>query len=89
LTIADIPDQKASHATVSKLIESLIEVEKNCLQLTLLSKEPYNGLAQRDIDRFYLNSDGAVRKKLAPCINLSLQQDRVRGKSWSLELAIV
>jgi len=29
--------QKASHATVSKLIESLIAVEKNCLQLTLLS----------------------------------------------------
>lgn len=64
VTIADIPAQKASHATVSKLIESLIEVEKELLAAhPAIKGVPYNGLAQRDIDRFYLNSDGAVRRE--------------------------
>jgi len=58
VTIADIPDQKASHATVSKLIESLIEVEKNCLQLTLLSKE-YQRVGTKRYRQVLLNSDGA------------------------------
>ena len=62
--IADIPDQKAPPATVSKLIESLIKVEKELLAAhPAIQGVPYNGLAQRDIDRFYLNSDGAVRRE--------------------------
>ena len=62
--IADIPDQKAPPAPVSKLIESLIEVEKELLAAhPAIKGVPYNGLAQRDIDRFYLNSDGAVRRE--------------------------
>ena len=64
VTIADIPDQKSPPATVSKLIESLIEVEKELLAAhPAIQGVPYNGLAQRDIDRFYLNSDGAVRRE--------------------------
>lgn len=55
---------ETSHANVSKLIESLISVEKELLLAhPAIKGVPYNGLAQRDIDRFYLNSDGAIRKE--------------------------
>ena len=60
--IADTSDEKAPQAPVSKLIDSLIAVEKELLEAhPAIAGVPYNGLAQRDIDRFYLNSDGVVR----------------------------
>jgi PmbA protein len=53
---------KAAQAPVSQLIESLIGAEKELLAVhPAIKGVPYNGLAQRDIDRFYLNSNGAIR----------------------------
>ncbi len=60
--IKDIPDETAPQAPVSELIEKLISVEKELLAVhPAIASVPYNGLSQRDINRFYLNSDAALR----------------------------
>lgn len=52
----------APQSPVSELITTLVEAEK---QLTdaheAIAGVPYNGLSQRDVDKFYLNSEGALR----------------------------
>jgi PmbA protein len=53
---------KAPQAPVSELIERLLVAEKELLAAhPAIKGVPYNSLAQRDIDRFYLNSEGALR----------------------------
>ncbi len=55
-------EEKTPQTPVSQLIDSLIAVEKELLSAhPAIKGVPYNGLAQKDIDRFYLNSDGARR----------------------------
>jgi len=62
--IANGSDGKAPQAPVSKLVERLIEVEKELLDAhPAIKGVPYNGLAQRDLDRFYLNSNDALRRE--------------------------
>jgi len=62
VAIANEICDRAPQAPVSKLIESLLEVEKELLEAhPAIKGVPYNGLAQRDIDRFYLNSNDAIR----------------------------
>ncbi|PSM49730.1 peptidase C69 [Chroococcidiopsis sp. CCALA 051] len=52
----------APQAPVAKLIETLISAEKELLAAhPAIAGVPYNGLSQRDLDRFYLNSEGATR----------------------------
>ncbi|MFP4222427.1 MAG: TldD/PmbA family protein [Phormidium sp.] len=47
---------------VTQLIERLVDLEKQLLDAhPAIASVPYNGLAQRDLDRFYLNSEGAQR----------------------------
>lgn len=54
--------EKLPQAEVSKLIKTLVDVEKELLAAhTAIAGVPYNGLTQRDSERFYLNSEGAVR----------------------------
>jgi PmbA protein len=54
--------EKTPQAAVSDLLERLIGAEKEVKQAhPAIASVPYNGLAQRDIDHFYLNSEGAVR----------------------------
>ncbi|MGB3496070.1 MAG: TldD/PmbA family protein [Elainellaceae cyanobacterium] len=53
---------RTPQAPVSKLIETLIDVERRLLDAhPAIAGVPYNGLSQRDIDKFYLNSEGALR----------------------------
>jgi PmbA protein len=60
--ISNTRHEKAPQAPVSELIEKLLVAEKELLSThPAITSVPYNGLAQRDIDRFYVNSDGAVR----------------------------
>ena len=62
IPIPNTHKEKALQAPVSELIEKLLVAEKELLAThPAITSVPYNGLAQRDIDRFYLNSDGAVR----------------------------
>lgn len=56
--------EQVPQAAVSELIKTLIEAEKNLLAAhPAIKGVPYNGLAQRDLDRFYLNSAGAQRRE--------------------------
>lgn len=59
---ADVKVENLAPAPVSDLIETLVGLEKQLLEAhPAIASVPYNGLAQRDIDRFYLNSEGALR----------------------------
>ncbi|PHK37182.1 peptidase C69, partial [Nostoc linckia z15] len=64
IPIPDKPENKTPQAPVAELIEKLLVAEKELLTAhPAIKGVPYNSLAQRDIDRFYLNSDGALRKE--------------------------
>ena len=61
---ADVSAKLATQAPVSDLLETLIATEKELLEAhPAIASVPYNGLAQSDIDRFYLNSKGALRSE--------------------------
>jgi PmbA protein len=52
----------APQAPVAELIETLICAEKELLAAhPAIAGVPYNGLSQKDLERFYLNSAGAAR----------------------------
>ncbi|BAY83564.1 peptidase U62 modulator of DNA gyrase [Calothrix parasitica NIES-267] len=54
--------EKIDQAPVTSLIDSLLDAEKEVLAShEAIKGVPYNSLSQRDVDRFYLNSDGAMR----------------------------
>ncbi|KKI99433.1 TldD/PmbA family protein [Prochlorothrix hollandica] len=60
--IATVLEPTVEPAAVSTLIERLIDAEKDLLSRhTAIASVPYNGLSQRDVERFYLNSAGAAR----------------------------
>ncbi len=65
--IADIParaSQTSPQTAIEKLVETLLGAEKDLLaKHSAIAGVPYNGLSQRDLNRFYLNSDGAMRNE--------------------------
>ena len=49
---------------VQDLIKTLVVAERDVLEaLAEIASVPYNGIAQRQVDRFYLNSAGAQRRE--------------------------
>ncbi|HTL87842.1 MAG TPA: TldD/PmbA family protein [Leptolyngbya sp.] len=59
---AEVKTEHLPQAPVSELLTTLVQAEKALLAAhPAIAGVPYNGLAQRDIDRFYLNSQGALR----------------------------
>ncbi|RMF23041.1 MAG: TldD/PmbA family protein [Cyanobacteria bacterium J083] len=65
--------KKVEPAPVNTLIEKLIEAEAKLLNAhDAIASVPYNGIAQRDFDRFYLNSDGALRYQAASVASIYL-----------------
>ncbi|MDX2241049.1 MAG: TldD/PmbA family protein [Leptolyngbyaceae cyanobacterium bins.302] len=62
--IATVSKEPADQAPVTDLLEKLIGVEKTLMAAhPAIVGVPYNGMAQRLSDRFYLNSEGAMRKE--------------------------
>jgi PmbA protein len=60
--ISEVKVESGEAATVPQLIESLINAERKLLDMhEAIESVPYNGLAQRSMSQFYLNSDGAIR----------------------------
>ncbi|WP_121970856.1 TldD/PmbA family protein [Leptolyngbya sp. BC1307] len=56
--------EKADPAPVPDLIKTLVGAEKEVLEAhEAIASVPYNGIAQREIERFYLNSEGAQRSE--------------------------
>lgn len=61
---ADVSVENLAPVPVNDLIEKLVDLEKQLLEShPAIASVPYNGMAQRDIDRFYLNSAGALRNE--------------------------
>lgn len=62
--IADSANAVQSPAEIATLIENLADAEKQLLEAhPAIAGVPYNGLSQRASERFYLNSEGAVRRE--------------------------
>jgi PmbA protein len=65
--IADISEREPQVAPTTKieqLVETLLGAEKELLAAhPAIAGVPYNGLSQRDMTRFYLNSAGAMRNE--------------------------
>ncbi len=65
--IAPLPPlayEQATPADVQTLIQTLVEAERQVLEAhEAIAAVPYNGIAQRLIERFYLNSEGALRQE--------------------------
>lgn len=60
--LPEVDSAPLPQAPVSQLIETLVSVEKQLLDShPAIVSVPYNGLSQRDIEQFYLNSDGSRR----------------------------
>lgn len=60
----EIDSELLPQSPASTLIEKLIDVEQELLNAhEAIASVPYNGLAEQDIKRFYLNSDGALREE--------------------------
>lgn len=60
--MAEVALETVPPVPVSDLIEKLVEAEQQLLDShPAIASVPYNGLAQRTIQRFYLNSAGALR----------------------------
>jgi PmbA protein len=61
-TVAKVKLAVAEPATVPELVASLITAEKELLAAhEAIESVPYNGLSQRQVEHFYLNSQGANR----------------------------
>lgn len=66
-------EEIAPQAPVPELVNTLIHAEKELLSAhPAIKGVPYNGLAQRDISRFYLNSEGAIRNEARSYASLYL-----------------
>lgn len=57
--------ERVAPAPVDQLIEKLVDAEKRLTDAhPAIAGVPYNGLSQRDVERFYLNSEGAKRHEV-------------------------
>jgi PmbA protein len=55
-------NEKAPQAPVSVLLDKLIAAEQELIAAhPAIASVPYNGIAQRDVDHFYMNSAGSLR----------------------------
>jgi len=71
--IAALPKQVYPPAPVPDLIEKLVTAEKALLDRhPAIVSVPYNGLSQREIASFYVNSDGAARSEQGSYASLYL-----------------
>jgi PmbA protein len=65
--------EKVAQATVSDLLEKLVAAETTLKDAhPAIASVPYNAIAQRDVDRFYLNSAGAMRTEAATTTSMYL-----------------
>lgn len=63
-TLDATPTEKVPPAEIATLIENLVKTEAQLMEAhAAIAGVPYNGLAQRDAQRFYLNSAGAMRQE--------------------------
>lgn len=82
---------KASLA--SELIDKLLKIEQDLLNShEAIASVPYNGLAEQEIERFYINSDGALREETRSFSSIYLyttteQEDRKPRSGGAYKIA--
>ncbi|NMF84340.1 TldD/PmbA family protein [Nodosilinea sp. P-1105] len=70
---AEVPVEQVPPVPVGDLVSTLVNLEKQLLDAhPAIASVPYNGLAQRDINRFYINSAGALRHEARSYASLYL-----------------
>ncbi|GBO53058.1 TldE/PmbA protein, part of proposed TldE/TldD proteolytic complex [Pseudanabaena sp. lw0831] len=81
--IADIPpreSQTSPQTAIEQLVETLLAAEKDLLaKHDAIAGVPYNGLSQRDVSRFYLNSNGAMRNESSSLSSIYLYTKTEEG----------
>jgi PmbA protein len=71
--LAEVAAEVSELAGVPALVASLIEAEKDLLAAhEAIESVPYNGLSQRQVEHFYLNSNGARRHEMRSYASLYL-----------------
>jgi len=62
--VTDRRAQRPSPAPIEVLVDKLLAAERALIAThSAIQSVPYNGLTQRDVERFYLNSEGALRQE--------------------------
>jgi PmbA protein len=70
---AEVAIETVPPVPVGDLITTLVDLEKQLLAAhPAIASVPYNGLSQRDINRFYINSAGALRQEARSYASLYL-----------------
>ncbi len=63
-SLPEIETELGENISASDLIEKLLKLEKELLDShDAIASVPYNGLGEQEIERFYLNSEGATREE--------------------------
>lgn len=71
--IPGLKNDVAPQAAVPDLVKTLIDAEKRFLDAhPAIASVPYNGLSQRDLEHFYLNSAGAARHEASSYTSIYL-----------------
>ena len=62
--LPEVENELGDATPASDLIENLLKLEKDLLNShEAIASVPYNGLGNQEIERFYLNSQGAIREE--------------------------
>jgi PmbA protein len=91
--LGNIQLENGAPVTVDKLIGSLLDAEAKLLSAhEAIESVPYNGLSQRSIEQFYLNSAGALRQEARTYNTLYLytkteQPDKKPRSAGSFEMS--
>ncbi len=63
-SLPEVSTELGENTPASDLIEHLLKLEKKLLDShEAIASVPYNGLGEQEIERFYLNSEGATREE--------------------------
>lgn len=72
-TLPEVDCTKGEQVPVADLITALVDAERQVLDShDAIASVPYNGLSQQDIERFYINSAGAMRTEARTYASLYL-----------------
>ncbi|MEM8637339.1 MAG: TldD/PmbA family protein [Cyanobacteria bacterium P01_G01_bin.54] len=71
--LPNLQTERADQAPVAQLITTLLDAERQVLDAHgAIVSLPYNGISQQDLERFYINSSGAIRTEARTYASLYL-----------------
>ncbi|MGB0564749.1 MAG: TldD/PmbA family protein [Spirulinaceae cyanobacterium] len=71
--LPEVATERAAQVPVAQLITTLVDAERQVLDAhEAIVSLPYNGISQQDLERFYVNSAGAIRTEARTYASLYL-----------------